>query len=170
MPSACAHKLVVIGPRHNHRINVFEALASIAPPGSVEEEIIGFFSSLMEIESRSASKSSGEDTQFFMSHGQRLLGAILTCLRLAGELITAANIYRFLVSLPQTPAQLADAGWQAKYANKCMEKAFHAAKSPRGRRSITKTRSSTSFMNCARSTIARKRASSAPFPPCWRSC
>ncbi|MGH7173853.1 MAG: hypothetical protein ACRELG_26530 [Gemmataceae bacterium] len=126
------HKLVVIGPRHGHRINVFEALASIAPPESVVEEIIGFFSSLMEIESRSASRSSGEDTQFFLSHGQRLLGAILTCLRLAGELITAANIYRFLVSLPQTPAQIADASWQAKsYANKCMEKAFAAAKSPR---------------------------------------
>jgi hypothetical protein len=125
------HKLVVIGPRHGHRINCFETLASIAPPDSVEEEIIGFFSSLLEIESRSASKSSGEDSQFFIAHGQRLLGAILTCLRLAGELITAANIYRFLVSLPQTPAQLADTAWQKSYASQCMEKAFAAAKSPR---------------------------------------
>ncbi len=127
-----AHKLVVIGPRHRHRINCFEALASIVPPDSVEEEIIGFFTSLLEIESRSASKSGGEDTQFFITHGQRLLGAILSCLRLAGALITATNIYRFLVSLPQTPAQLADAGWQATSdANKCMEKAFQAVKSPR---------------------------------------
>lgn len=126
------HKLVVIGPRHRHRINCFEALASIAPPDSIEEEIIGFFSSLLEIESRSASKSSGEDTKFFVDHAQRLLGAILTCLRLAGEVITAANIYRFLVSLPQTPAQLNDASWQAKsYASQCMEKTHNAAKSPR---------------------------------------
>jgi hypothetical protein len=126
------HKLVVIGPRHNHRINCFEALASIAPPDCIEEEIIGFFTSLLEIESRSASKSSGEDTKFFISHGQRLLGAILICLRLAGEPITAANIYRFLVSLPQTSAQLTDAGWQERsYANQCIGKAFNARKSPR---------------------------------------
>src|SRR5205807_2296795 len=37
------HKLVVIGPRHHHRLNCFEALASIAPPDAIEDEIIGFF-------------------------------------------------------------------------------------------------------------------------------
>jgi hypothetical protein len=126
------HRLVVIGPRHGQRLNCFEALASIAPPDSVEEEIIGFFTSLLEIENRSASRSGGEDTQFFVAHGQRLLGAILTCLRLAGEPITAAAIYRFLVSLPQTPAQLADDRWRKNsYASQCIGKAFDAAKSPR---------------------------------------
>jgi hypothetical protein len=125
-------RLAVVGPRHRHRINCFEALTSIAPPDGVEEEIIGFFSSLLEIESRTASRSGGENAQFFVAHGQRLLGAILTCLRLAGERMAADTIYRFLVSLPQTPAQLADANWQQhSYANQCVKKAFSAPKTPR---------------------------------------
>ena len=125
-------KLMVIGPRHKHRINCFGELSSIAPLDGIEEEIIGFFTSLLEIESRSASKSSGEDSQFFLAHAQRLLGAILICLRLAGEQITAGNIYRFLVSLPHTPAQLTDDAWQkSSYANQCMASAFNTNKSPR---------------------------------------
>ena len=106
------HKLVVIGPRHGHKINCFEALTSIAPPDGIDDEIIGFFSSLAEIESRSASKSSGEDTQFFIAHAQRFLGAILVCLRLADQQITASTIYQFLVSLPHNLAQLKDEKWQ----------------------------------------------------------
>jgi hypothetical protein len=125
-------RLTIISPKHRNFTNWFEALASIAPPGSETEEVVGALTSLMEIESRSAAKSGGQDSHFFTTQAQLLLSAIITCSRLAGERITAENIYRFLVSLPQTAAQLADEGWKAaSYANQSIGKAFGAAKTPR---------------------------------------
>lgn len=127
-------RLTVISPQYGNRVNAFDALAQIAPPGSETEEIVGALSSLMEIEGRTATRSSGENSQFFKPMSSMLLSAIVGVLRLAGERLGADSIHRFLISLPVAGEQLRSEEWQASsYANQCMAKAYPRVKTAQQR-------------------------------------
>jgi hypothetical protein len=127
-----SRRLVMLGPRYGNSVNLFETLMAIAPEGCETEEVVGGLASLFEVEQRSAAKSGGEDSHFFKTMAMFLLTGMVTMLRLAGgECLCAAALYRFLSSLPASPEQLTDEGWQRRsYANACIEKAHAAAKSP----------------------------------------
>jgi hypothetical protein len=106
-----SHRLTVVSPGSGGRINAFDALESIAPPGAETEEIVGGLSSLVEVEGRSASKASGENSQFFKPMSMMLLSAIVSVMRLARERRGADTIHSFLVGLPSSAEQLRSEAW-----------------------------------------------------------
>ena len=127
--AGASHRLAMFGPRYGTCLNWLQALMSIAPKGCETEEVIGGLASLVEVEQRSAAKSGDEGSHFFKTMAMFLLSAMVTMLRLANESLSAAALYRFLTSLPGTPAQLESEQWlKTSYANACMEKAHYAAK------------------------------------------
>jgi type IV secretory pathway TraG/TraD family ATPase VirD4 len=124
-------RLVMLGPRHGNRFNWLEALLGIAPKGCETEEVVGGMASLVEVDQRNASNSGGENSHFFKTMAMFLLAAMVTMLRLAGVRLSPAALYRFLTSLPVSQAALDSEVWKKhSYANACMEKAFHAARTP----------------------------------------
>jgi hypothetical protein len=76
------------------------------------------------------SEQLGGESQQWKTYSETQIEHAVTMLLLADEPITAANIYRLLLSAPVTEAQKANPKWEADYCNQCIGKAFARAKSP----------------------------------------
>ncbi len=75
------------------------------------------------------SEQQGGDSQQWKRQDEQLITYTIIILLMAGEEITPANLHEFILSAPETAAQMNDETWQRGYCNSCIERAFMRQKS-----------------------------------------
>jgi hypothetical protein len=120
--------LIVFGPKHPHQFNVIDYLAKLGADNRELAKAITTIGEAMDVDdSRSGG---GESDKFWPMQVKTVLETAITVVMLAEGKVTIPLLHDFIISAAQTPLEMKDDVWKAKYMNRCFGKAHAREKTP----------------------------------------
>jgi hypothetical protein len=123
--------LVIISPAERWRFNFldYELHRSGAGAG-LTENLVNLFSEVCQVAERRSSGGGRDDEGYWRRAMRQMVRNCIDLLMLGQGKVSIPELYRIVVSLPTSPSQVADAGWQSRsFAFACLKAADEQPKS-----------------------------------------
>ena len=124
--------LIVFSPTEPWRFNFLDdELQRAGPGGGLTENLVNLFSEVLQVAERQSRSGGREDEGYWRRSMRQLVRNALDLLIFGTGRVSIPDLYRLIVSLPTTPAQVSDPTWQShSFAYQCLKTADSQNKSP----------------------------------------
>lgn len=124
--------LRIISPREMWRFNFLNYEANRPGEGAgLTENIVNLFSEVLELADGSSGGGGREEESYWKRACRQLMRNLVDLLMMAKGQVSIPELYRLVVSLPTSPAELNDPAWQSRsFAFECLREADKRPKSP----------------------------------------
>lgn len=126
--------LLIVGPDAKLRFNFLDHELNRHGMGAgLTENIVNLFSTVMEVRERNSSGGGGrEDSTFWKQGALKLMRNAIDLVSLATESVSVPDLVRAILSVPQTPGQISDRGFQeSSFCFQCLKAADQKPKNER---------------------------------------
>lgn len=122
--------LIIFSPTERWRFNFLNyELHRGGSGGGLTENLVNLFSEVLQVAERHGGSGGREDEGYWRRAMRQLVRNAIDLLMFATRKVSIPDLYRVVVSLPTSPAQVGDPAWQQRsFAYQCLEAADAAAK------------------------------------------